>query len=114
MEGKNKNKDFGDYSSNLALIASKNLSEDPKKIAEILLGELVKQDFIHRINIAGPGFINFFLAPASRTEILKAINKEIEKEMRKLGIHQMDIAMGESRALSLDQIKKKFKIKTFF
>ena len=58
---KNKNKDFGDYSSNLALIASKNLSEDPKKIAEILLGELVKQDFIHRINIAGPGFINFKL-----------------------------------------------------
>ena len=73
---KNKNKDFGDYSSNLALIASKNLSEDPKKIAEILLEELVKQDFIHRINIAGPGFINFFLSPASRTEILRAINEE--------------------------------------
>ena len=41
---------------------SKKLSEQPKKIAEILLGELDKKEFIDSIEIAGPGFINFFLS----------------------------------------------------
>ena len=73
----NKEKDFGDFSTNLALVLSKKLSEQPKKIAETLLGEVEKKDFIERIEIAGPGFINFFLSQTSRTEILKTINKEI-------------------------------------
>ncbi len=75
----NKEKDFGDFSTNLALVLSKKLSEQPKKIAEILLGELDKKEFIDRIDIAGPGFINFFLSQTSRTEILKTVNKEKNK-----------------------------------
>ena len=75
----NKEKDFGDFSTNLALVLSKKLSEQPKKIAEILLGELDKKEFIARIDIAGPGFINFFLSQTSRTEILKTVNKEKNK-----------------------------------
>ena len=62
----NKEKDFGDFSTNLALVSSKKLSEQPKKIAETLLGELEKKEFIDRIEIAGPGFINFFLSQTSR------------------------------------------------
>ena len=75
----NKEKDFGDFSTNLALVLSKKLSEQPKKIAEILLGELDKKEFIDSIEIAGPGFINFFLSQTSRTEILKTVNKEKNK-----------------------------------
>ena len=72
----NKEKEFGDFSSNLALVLSKELSKPPKDIAEMLLKELGEKDFIDRMEIAGPGFINFFLSHASRTEILKIINKE--------------------------------------
>jgi len=75
----NKEKQFGDFSSNLALVLSKELSKPPKDIAEMLLKELGKKDFIDRMEIAGPGFINFFLSHASRTEILKTINKEKNK-----------------------------------
>ena len=75
----NKEKDFGDFSTNLALILSKKLSEHPKKIAENLLEEFDNKEFIDRIEIAGPGFINFFLSQTSRTEILKTINKEKDK-----------------------------------
>ena len=75
----NKEKKFGDFSSNLALTLSKILSKPPGDIAEMLLNELGEKDFIDRMEIAGPGFINFFLSHASRTEILKTINKEKEK-----------------------------------
>ena len=75
----NKEKEFGDFSSNLALTLSKILSKPPGDIAEMLLNELGEKDFIDRMEIAGPGFINFFLSHASRTEILKTINKEKEK-----------------------------------
>ena len=72
----NKNKEFGDYSSNLALIASEHIEEDPRSIAEFLVKELSKTDQVNRIEIAGPGFINFFLTQDNRTEILKIINQE--------------------------------------
>ena len=75
----NKEKEFGDFSSNLALVLSKEFSKPPKDIAEMLLKELGEKDFIDRMEIAGPGFINFFLSHASRTEILKIINKEKNK-----------------------------------
>jgi len=75
----NKEKKFGDFSSNLALTLSKILSKPSRDIAEMLLNELGEKDFIDRMEIAGPGFINFFLSHASRTEILKTINKEKEK-----------------------------------
>lgn len=51
---------FGDYQTNIALILSKQLSKSPKEIATCLL-PLLKGDPIAKVEIAGPGFINFFL-----------------------------------------------------
>ena len=75
----NKEKEFGDFSSNLALVLSKELSKPPRDIAEMLLKELGEKEFIDQIEIADPGFINFFLSHTSRTEVLKTINKEKNK-----------------------------------
>ena len=75
----NKEKEFGDFSSNLALSLSKEFSKSPRDIAEMLVIELGEKKFIDRIEIAGPGFINFFLSHSSRTEILKTVNKEKDK-----------------------------------
>ncbi|MEI6144288.1 MAG: arginine--tRNA ligase [Candidatus Berkelbacteria bacterium] len=53
--------DLGDYSTSVALtIASKN-SENPKEIAEKIVGEL-KSAEIEKVEIAGPGFINIKLS----------------------------------------------------
>ena len=45
----NKEKDFGDFSTNLALILSKKLSEHPKKIAENLLEEFEELPFVRSL-----------------------------------------------------------------
>ena len=58
---------------------SKKISKQPKDIAETLVKALGKKDFIDRIEIAGPGFINFFLSQTSRVDILKTIYKEKNK-----------------------------------
>ena len=75
---KNKQKDHGDYSTNLAMIIAKKLSKPPLEVAELLVKETIKEKSIQQIKIAEPGFINFFIKEDSYLEILKKINKEKE------------------------------------
>ena len=75
---KNKQKDHGDYSTNLAMIIAKKLSKPPLEVAELLVKETIKEKSIQQIKIAEPGFINFFIKEDSYFEILKKINKEKE------------------------------------
>lgn len=53
----------GDFATNAALVASKGLGKNPKSFAEELVEQLKKQSIseISHMEIAGPGFINFFL-----------------------------------------------------
>ncbi|HEY4489686.1 MAG TPA: arginine--tRNA ligase [Candidatus Paceibacterota bacterium] len=58
------NAEFGDYSSNVALVCAKNLKVNPMDLAQKIT-EILRQtqgDSINRIEIAKPGFINFFLS----------------------------------------------------
>lgn len=70
--------DFGDYTTNIAL-----QSKNPKKTAEAILDKLNKnknlEDVIDRIEIAGPGFINFHLSTKVLTNNLIQILEEKEK-----------------------------------
>ena len=53
----------GDYACNVALVLSKQLGEVPRLIAERLIAALDGQiEYVDRIEIAGPGFINFYLS----------------------------------------------------
>ena len=72
----NEEEKFGDYSTNIAMLATKKLSKTPKEIAELLVQDLKKNSFIKKIEIAGPGFINFYLTQESRSGILKIINTQ--------------------------------------
>lgn len=57
------NRDHGDYAVNAAMVWSKALRNNPRKIAEILTeGFDFSSSYIKSCEIAGPGFINFFLA----------------------------------------------------
>ena len=53
----------GDFASNLALTLAKPLGKPPRAVAEALVRALPASPLIERVEIAGPGFINFFLAP---------------------------------------------------
>ncbi len=51
----------GDFASNLAMRLGKAARQNPRKIAQSLLAALPPSDSIAKVEIAGAGFINFFL-----------------------------------------------------
>ncbi|MDY0133006.1 MAG: arginine--tRNA ligase [Desulforegulaceae bacterium] len=55
-----KSKEHGDLASNIAMVSAKVLKQSPLKTAEILKN-IIEEDYIEKIEIAGPGFINFFI-----------------------------------------------------
>lgn len=70
-----KNETHGDFSTNLAMIMAKAQKMAPRKIAEILQPYLEEAAaWIRQTDIAGPGFINFFIAPAAWGPVLTAIH----------------------------------------
>ena len=72
-----KNEAHGDFSTNLAMIMAKAQRMPPRKIAEILTPYLEgAREWILKTEIAGPGFINFFVAPAAWAPLLAAIHTE--------------------------------------
>jgi arginyl-tRNA synthetase len=70
------NTEFGDFSTNAAMILSKENKTAPKVMAEKLVQELKKQKNFKKVEIAGPGFVNFVVAPSQYYELLWQIHKE--------------------------------------
>lgn len=70
-----KDKTHGDFASNIALVLSKQAGMPPRKLAELIIDRLSKNktDIIEKIEIAGPGFINFFVSSASNFTVIKDI-----------------------------------------
>ena len=64
-------RDHGDYAVNAAMVWSKAFRNAPRKIAEILTAKFDFSDsYIKSCEIAGPGFINFFLADSYYADIV--------------------------------------------
>ncbi len=70
----------GDYSTNIAMVLSKKVGENPKALAEKITVALrqAQGDSLERIEIAGPGFINFYLSENFYTESIKTILEQKE------------------------------------
>lgn len=68
-----KSKDHGDFASNIALALSKPVGKNPREVATLLIEELSKEKSIKKIEIAGPGFLNFTLDTASLGELARII-----------------------------------------
>ena len=66
-------KDHGDFSSNIALRLAKVLKNSPINIANSLKGELGNNDFIEKVEVVVPGFLNFFVKKDSLSEIINKI-----------------------------------------
>ena len=71
----NKEKSHGDYASNLAMVIAKDLSQTPREVAEKISSLLPSEEWIEKVNIAGPGFINFYLKKDTHNEILLLIEE---------------------------------------
>jgi arginyl-tRNA synthetase len=59
---------FGDYQTNAALVLGKQRGENPREVAEKIVGHLNVGDVCEPPVIAGPGFINFTLRPGAVAE----------------------------------------------
>jgi arginyl-tRNA synthetase len=70
-----KNRDHGDYASSIALQLAKSAGKSPREIATALQSALATEPNISKVDIAGPGFINFTLNRASQAELINVINQ---------------------------------------
>ncbi len=61
----------GDLASNIALVMAKPAKRKPRDLAEAIVAALPSDARIDKVEIAGPGFINFFLAAGSRSEVVR-------------------------------------------
>jgi arginyl-tRNA synthetase len=68
--------EHGDLSCNIALILSKKLNKAPKGIAQEIINLIPADDFFKKIDMAGAGFLNFYLSQHSQYQI---ISKVIDK-----------------------------------
>ncbi|MBE0068240.1 arginine--tRNA ligase [Thermoanaerobacterium thermosaccharolyticum] len=72
-----KEKQFGDLSINTAMVMAKSAKMPPRKIAEIIKDGLkLKGTLIDKVEIAGPGFMNFYLNEDYKVEALKLIKRK--------------------------------------
>ena len=60
-----RDRQHGDFASNLAMVLCKQARSKPRDLAEKLVTALPACEQVTRVEIAGPGFINFYLAPAA-------------------------------------------------
>lgn len=113
-------KRFGDYSTNVALVLSKKISKNPIETANLIKEKIGKNDIFKKIEVAGPGFINFFIADKVFIDNLKNIDDDfgrgIELKNKKIIVdytdpnilkefhigHLMSNAIGESLSRILE------------
>ena len=66
----------GDFASNLALVLAKPAKLNPRQLAEKLIAALPSNEAVIKVELAGPGFINFFIDPGSQFQIIRRIHAE--------------------------------------
>ncbi|MEP6484661.1 MAG: arginine--tRNA ligase [Rudaea sp.] len=69
-------KEHGDFASNAAMLFAKPARKSPRAVAEALIAELPQSTQVSKVEIAGPGFINFFLsADAYHSEVQRVLSQ---------------------------------------
>ena len=76
----------GDYSTNIAMVLAKQVAQNPRELAEKIVAEIKERlpKEISKIEVAGPGFINFYLSG----EFFVLQNKEILKAGKRFGLNK--------------------------
>ncbi|NDV20088.1 arginine--tRNA ligase [Pseudodesulfovibrio sp. JC047] len=70
-----KDKKFGDMSANVAMMLAKQAKKAPRAIAEDIQGAFDNDSLIEKVEIAGPGFLNFTFAPTFWQETVSVVTE---------------------------------------
>ena len=74
------NRQNGDFSSNVAMASARAFKKAPRQIAEAILSHIdLAGTYFDRCEVAGPGFMNFFLGPAFYAAVVSGVLDEGEK-----------------------------------
>ncbi len=68
-----RDKSHGDFACNVALTLAKAARRKPRELAERIVAVLPASDNVAKVEIAGPGFINFFMTPAAFQAVVTAV-----------------------------------------
>ena len=68
-----RSREHGDYATNIALLLAKPAGMKPRELAELIVATLPTTQQVQKVEVAGPGFINFTLAAACRLGTLRRI-----------------------------------------
>ena len=63
----------GDFATNAAMQLARIAKRKPRELAEALVAALPANELVAKVEIAGPGFINFHLSPAAYTRELERV-----------------------------------------
>lgn len=66
----------GDFATNLAMILAKPARMNPRALAEKLVAALPIDNAVTKVEVAGPGFINFFMDASAQFDIIKVIHEQ--------------------------------------
>ncbi len=67
-----KDKSHGDLATNLAMMLTKAAGKNPRELAQLLIDNLPASSYVSKVEIAGPGFINFFIDDSALAKQLQA------------------------------------------
>ncbi len=77
MLEKPKEKKYGDWSTNVAMVLASSLKLPPRKVAEIIVKHIEdKHHYLDKVEVAGSGFINFFLSNEWLYEVLRSVKRQ--------------------------------------
>lgn len=79
-------RDFGDFSTNVAMMLARPLKKSPRDIAEMILPKISEIPFVEKVTVAGPGFINItlkndFLMSPEKYNIVAEKSKPLKIDM---------------------------------
>lgn len=69
----------GDYATNLAMRLTKILKMNPREIAQGIVDGVEDLDILNKVEVAGPGFINFFVKPKVLASVIDVVLEEDER-----------------------------------
>jgi arginyl-tRNA synthetase len=79
----------GDFASNIAMQLAKAAKRKPRELAQAIVAALPASDLVAKVEIAGPGFINFFVAPAGyHQELLHVLDEGAAYGRSRMGAGQ--------------------------
>lgn len=85
----------GDFTCNIAMILAKQVGKPPREVAQAIIAAMNESVVIVKVEIAGPGFINFFLTQENTLSIIKDVITKAE-------------TFGESNAANGEKIQIEF------